>query len=279
MSAQYGSGLARLLLQVGRCYVLAMLLMMLCERWLVYPAPRFPQHWFEFPGEHEDVYFRAQDGTQLHGWFFDCENPSGHILICHGNGTNVAYSAAEAARIRERYQHAVFLFDYRGYGRSDGLPDELGVMQDAEAAHSWLLARSGGTAEQLLLWGRSLGGGVSVQLAARHQARALLIECSFDTLTHVAARKFPFLPVKFLMRNHFDSIDRIADYRGPLLQVHGAMDDVVAIEHGKLLFDSVQPNWKRFVTLPARGHNDFDFRDYEVELEQFLALTLPSTSK
>jgi uncharacterized protein len=149
----------------------------------------------------------------------------------------------------------VLIFDYRGYGRSEGKPSEAGVLADARAARAWLADREQLSSSDIVLLGESLGGAVAVDLAARDGARALVLESTFSSLPEVAAHHYPFLPVRWLMQTRFDSAAKIGDYHGPLLMAHGDADTIVPLSFGRRLFESAnQP--KRFLLLPHHDHND-----------------------
>src|SRR5690606_13266306 len=144
----------------------------------------------------------------------------GHLLYCHGNGGNLSDRYAIVQRLL-RLGVSVFIFDYRGYGRSEGEPDGGGIMMDGEAARGWLAARAGLPTERLLLLGSSLGGVVAVHLAAHGQARGLVLESTFSSRPGVSARLFPVLPARLLMRYPMDSEKPIRAYSGPVFQSPG----------------------------------------------------------
>ena len=240
------------------------------ETFLVYPAPRYPQGDWQPNWPYEEVEFAAADGTRLHGWLLTQPQPRHWILYCHGNGTHVAYVAQRLQQMRERWRASIFVFDYRGYGRSAGRPDEPGVLADGDAALHWLAARSGQVPPGMVLMGRSLGGAVAVDLAARYGAKGLVLERTFARMTDVAARQVPLLPVAAWMRNRFPTIDRIQGYRGPLLVSHGSADRLVPMEQGRALFDaSPSPN-KQFVEMAGAEHNSPNTPEYEETLVSFL---------
>lgn len=216
----------------------------------------------------EDAWFAAADGTQLHGWFAEHPQPRAVVLFAHGNAGNVA---SRADRLAWLYAHGVsaLLFDYRGYGRSAGTPTEAGVLLDARAAQAWLAQRTGVGRERLVLMGESLGGAVVVDLAAETGARALVLENTFTNLPDVAARHFPWLPVRWTMRTRLDSLSKIARYQGPLLQVHGDADEIVPYELGQALFAAARAP-KTWVCVAGGHHNDPPAPEYEAALEQFL---------
>ena len=171
----------------------------------------------------------------------------------------------------------VFAFDYRGYGRSEGKPDEAGVLADGEAALEWLADYSGRPPQDTILLGRSLGGAVAVHLAAKYQARALILQSTFSRLTDVAASHYPIFPVRLLMRNRYDSLARIANYSNPLLQIHGDQDDVVPLHFGQTLYEAAPSPDKQLLTLPGRGHNDISIAEYTDNVAQFLNRLLDPT--
>ena len=126
-----------------RIYLVVLLLLFLLENKLIFPAPRFPSgEWEPTWLEYEDVTFASTDGTNLHGWYLDHPEPKAYLLYCHGNGEHVAYVAPLAEQLRATLDVAVFAFDYRGYGRSEGSAHEAGVLADANAAHQWLSRRA-----------------------------------------------------------------------------------------------------------------------------------------
>src|SRR5258706_9153823 len=162
-------------LAVGYCSVL--LVLSYLENMLIYPAPRYPQgDWVAKGLTHQDVFFNSADGTKLHGWLVEHPQPKAVILYCHGNGTHVANLAEFLAEMRDEFQVSIFAFDYRGYGRSEGKPAEKGILEDAEAAQHWLAKRAGIEKKDIVLMGRSLGGGIALHLAAENGARGVILQ-------------------------------------------------------------------------------------------------------
>lgn len=241
------------------------------ERWLVYPAP--PPDDGDWRPEHiasEDVTFTSADGTRLHGWFFERPGASRAVLYCHGNGEHVAYNADLMDLIRRKLDASVFIFDYRGYGRSEGVPHEKGIIADGLAAAGWLAERTGARPDDLILMGRSLGGAVCVAIAERQGARCLVLQSTFTRLTDVAAHHFPILPVRLVMRNRYDSLKRIAGYDGPVFASHSVDDEIVPFKLGRRLFETAPTSEKEFVSMQVGGHNYPQPREYWAELEAFL---------
>jgi fermentation-respiration switch protein FrsA (DUF1100 family) len=257
-------------------YLLVVLAMMLLERWLVYPAPPLEMgDWNPIGLGHEDVWFESADGTKLHGWFVPHKNPKRAILYCHGNGEHIALNADLAARLRDTFQASVFLFDYRGYGRSSGRPNEAGCIADGCAAQLWLANRMGIKPGDVVVMGRSLGAGVAVALAAENGVRALVLENGFPSMPDIAALHYPFLPVRLVMDNRYDCLARIQRYSGPFFQSHGAVDVLMPLEIGRRLFDASPSQVKRWVEFPGLGHNSPWPDSYYDELAAFLNSVAP----
>jgi len=236
--------------------LLAWVLLMWLERKMIFfPSPYPRGEWNPQRLQFEDAYFTAADGTKLHGWYVPHARPRAVILYCHGNAGNIA-NRADVVRVLHDYVGAsVLIFDYRGYGRSEGNPSEPGVLADARAARAWLAKRAGIDERDIVLLGRSLGGAVAVDLAATDGAKGLILETAFTSIPDMAACHYPVLPVRALLRTRLDSLSKIGDYHGPLLQCHGDADTIVPFENGQRLFEAANEP-KEFVRLLGRGHND-----------------------
>ena len=251
------SGLRRVLGIVLIVYVAVLLLLKIFENSLIFPAPRYPSGNWE-PAElyYEDVYFESADGTRLHGWYLEHPQPQAHVLFCHGNGEHIAYRAEFLRRLRQRYAVTIFAFDYRGYGRSEGRPDEHGVMADGCTAHQWLATRAGIATDQVVLYGSSLGGAVVIDSATRQGARGLILESTFTSMPDVAAPLLWWAPVRWFMHSQMNSEEKIRQYHGPILQSHGTADSLVPFELGQRLHAAAPTENKRFISMPGHDHND-----------------------
>jgi uncharacterized protein len=247
------------------------MLIRLIERSLVYPRPsRERGNWRPRWLRPQNVWFRSADNTKLHGWYVP--NPEAHRLIvyAHGNGEHVADQAGVVSRLQQQLRATVFVYDYRGYGRSRGNPTERGCVADGIAAQRWLAEREGVGTEDIILMGRSLGGGVSIASAAEHGARALVLEATFTRMTDAAAVRFPWLPVRLVMRNRYNSVRRIQKYTGPTFQSHGTADEVVPLAMARSLFDSSPSRMKQFYEINFARHNDTPPPAYYAALADFL---------
>jgi fermentation-respiration switch protein FrsA (DUF1100 family) len=218
---------------------------------------------------YEDVWFCSADGTRLHGWYVPHAEPRATVLYCHGNSGNVSDRADVLRVLHERVAVSVFIFDYRGFGRSGGRPAEEGVLADARAARRWLARRAGVAEQEIVLLGHALGSGVAVDLAARDGARALILESAFTSVPDVGASYFPRLPIRLLARTELDSAHKIRRYHGPLLQSHGDADTIVPYPLGRRLY-SVANQPKEFVTLHGHDHMDPMGTEYYGKMSAFL---------
>ena len=202
----------------------------------------------------EEVELRAEDGVRLHGWFLPVKGSRLTVLVCHGNGGNVSHRLDRVLLMQSRLNVDTLLFDYRGYGKSEGSPDERGTYRDARAAYRWLVARGHGP-ERVVLFGESLGSAVALQLALEVEARALVLESPFASVPEMARAVYPFLPLWPFVRTRYDNVAKVARLRMPLLVMHGERDEVVPFAQGRRVFDKA-PEPKRFFAIPGASHND-----------------------
>lgn len=204
----------------------------------------------------EEIWFNAADNTKLHGWFFPAADTSSAVLYFHGNGEDAERNIDLAVELRDRLGMPVFVIDYRGYGHSEGSPNESDVIADGIDAQRWLAEKLNIKTDDIILYGRSLGGGVAVAAAEQLGAKAVVVYGTFANMVDVAAGRYPFVPVRSLMRNPYRSQQRIANYKGPFLQFHGNRDIVVPIELARPLYEAAPCATKRFVEIENGGHND-----------------------
>jgi hypothetical protein len=219
----------------------------------------------------DDVSFTAGDGVRLHGWFAPGE--SGVTwLWCHGNAGNISHRLENLRLLHDELGVSVFIFDYRGYGRSEGSPSEEGTYRDAEAALAHVLSRPDVDPERIVYFGRSLGAAVAVELATRRPPFALILESPLPSIAELARHHYPFLPVGGLLRTKYDSLSKIGRVRVPLLVLHGDQDEVIPFEAGRKLFEAANEP-KRFYAIRGAGHNDTYIvggREYFRALREFV---------
>lgn len=184
-------------------------------------------------GRHsEDVFFHAKDGTRLNGWFFSAEPAATNaptILFCHGNGGNISHRVQMCAAMLKCGVN-VFVFDYRGYGLSDGTPSEAGTYLDAQGAYDWLLARG---CARVVAYGESLGGGVAAELALREKLAGLVLQSTFTSIPDAGAEIFPWLPVRWLAKIRYDVHSKLPNITAPVMVMHSRSDTLVRYHHAE----------------------------------------------
>jgi len=260
----------RLIRSLAVVYLLVMVCMMFLENSLIFFPSRYPDgDWKPWGLSFEDAWFQAADGTKLHGWYVPREKPMAAILFCHGNAGNITNRADILEELHNTVGASVLIFDYRGYGRSQGKPNEAGILADARAARAWLAKRENITEKDIVVMGESLGGAVAVDLAAKDGAKGLVLISTFTSLPDAAAYHYPIFPVRLLMRTRLDAIGQIANCKGPLLDMHGQSDTIVPIKFGRRLFDAAnQP--KQLLVFPHHDHNDLPPDQFFEALRTFL---------
>lgn len=239
--------------------VVALVVLWSMQRRLMYlPDSRVPAAADVGLGRADAVNFRADDGTELAGWFVAAEAAGGiTVLVFNGNAGNRAYRAPLATAFA-RQGFNVLLFDYRGYGGNPGTPSETGLAADARAARAYLASRADVDASRIVYFAESLGTGVAVRLAAEQAPAALVLRSPFSSMTEVGAHHYPFLPVRLLLRDRFPSLDTIRDVRSPLLVIAGDQDEIVPLEHSRRLYDAANEP-KELLVIPGASHNDSVF--------------------
>jgi uncharacterized protein len=230
----------------------------LFEEKLIY----FPSNDFDVSPETLGVAFEpcrliASDGIPLDAWFLPAPGRRAGaqtVLMCHGNAGNISHRLDRALAMQKRLGVDVMLFDYRGFGRSEGSPSEEGTYRDALAAHGHLARERGVDPGRLLLLGESLGAAVALDLALKCPPAALVLEAPFTSIAAMARVVYPFLPASWV-RTRYDNLARIHGLKAPLLIVHGMRDDTVPFAQGRAVF-AAAPEPKRFLALENGGHSD-----------------------
>lgn len=223
----------------------------------------------------EDVWLQTPDGLRLHGWWIHHPEARGSILYCHGSSGSIVHRV-DVFRGLARLRMNVLAFDYRGYGQSTGVPSERGLYADVRAAYDHLVGPLGQSPERLLLFGHSLGGAVAVEAASDRSAAGLVVEASFTDLRDMARALNPQLPLHWVCRNEFRSVEKVAELRLPKLFVHGTADATVPLEIGRRLH-AAAADPKELYLVDRGGHNDLHVHGGEAylhRLERFTRICL-----
>ncbi len=216
------------------------------------------------------VSITTTDGVMLHGWFIAGQS-SRVLLFFHGNAGNISHRLDSIAQFRE-LGLSVLIIDYRGYGQSAGRTTERGIYRDADAAWRYLIDDRGIVANDIVIFGRSLGASVASRLASEHQPLALIVESSFTSVPDIAQDLYPWLPARWLSRLSHATRDYVRDVRCPILIIHSRDDEIIPFRHGEAIFASA--NEPRTLLTIRGTHNDaflLDERAYVEGLRTFLA--------
>lgn len=226
---------------------------MVAESFIFYPDDYFIGDPSDWGMPFEDVYFSTGDGLTLNGWFVPGEKEMTWLMF-PGNAGNISYRLDNLRLLHHRLSLNIFIFDYRGYGRSQGRPSEEGTYLDAEAALTYLRSRRDIDPEAIIFFGRSLGSAVAVNLATKHKCLGLILESPPTSLVGMMKRLFPSLPPEELPIK-YDSLSKIKRISVPLLILHGDCDEVVPFFMGRKLYEAANEP-KQFYTIENAGHND-----------------------
>ncbi|HZL99897.1 MAG TPA: alpha/beta hydrolase [Planctomycetota bacterium] len=228
--------------------------------------------------DYQDVPLTAADGVRLSAWYLPVEEAEGCVLVCHGNAGNIEHRLF-LVRGFQAMGLSVLLFDYRGYGHSQGSPSEEGTVLDARAALEWLRSEGGWDEGRIVLYGESLGGAVALEAARGLPLGAVIVESTFTSLPALGARVYPLLPVRLIATIRYDNLDALAALRAPLLVMHSPQDDIVPFDMGRELFEAA-PAPKEFLQTAGR-HNDGGFQlrpEWQDRVRDFVRRSLPASA-
>ena len=254
----------RIIFTVFATYVLFIVALYFLQRTLIY----FPDKSRPIPVENvEIVHVNTVDGLDLEGWYFAAKDTSKPVVVFfHGNAGNHGLRIYKA----QYYLNAgygVLLAGYRGYGGNPGVPHEFGFYKDGRAYLNWLENVKGISNQGVVIYGESIGSGTAVQMASEYKVAGLILEVPFSSLVDVARETYFFIPVTYLLKDHFKNTEKIIDVNCPILIMHGQKDSVIPFSSAQKLFDAaIEP--KSFITFPQGKHNDlYDFKAYHHVLE------------
>lgn len=261
--------LSAIVIILGVYVGLGMLLYLVQESFIYFPHKGLTSSPEDMHLKYEDVYLTTADGVKIHGWFIPADNAEMTILYCHGNAGNISHRL-DTINIYHELGVNFFIFDYRGYGNSEGSISEAGSYKDVDAAWKYLRETKKIPADRIIIMGRSLGGAVAANLATRTKPTAFICEEAFTSIPDMAAKMYPVYPIRLMTRVKYPTIDYIKKIACPKMIVHSVEDDIIPYSHGERLFnEAMEP--KQFLKLTG-SHNDCFFvsMNYIPEMKEFI---------
>lgn len=221
--------------------------------------------------EYQEIYFNTADNKKIQAWFIPNKNAELTILFSNGNAGNISYRLEKISILHDLGVN-IFIYDYRGYGRSQGSPSESGLYRDIRGAYDYLVNNLGVSSDKIVLYGESLGGAVAIDLASQKPVRALITEGTFASVKEMARKILPFIPT-FIYASRFDNLTKIADIDCEKLIIHSKDDRIIPFSQGKSLFKAAsQPK----ILLKLKGGHNTSFLDSAKEYRQGIKSFLES---
>jgi len=234
----------------------AIILYFMQPKFVYDPVRELPYSPTELGLDFEDVTFRTGDRIHLHGWFVPAPNAEFTVLYCHGNGGNMMYFL-DTVNLLNSLGLNCFIFDYRGYGLSQGSPSENGMYLDGRAAYRWLTKKKLIPPQKIIIFGWSLGGTMAAYLAAKTRKTrpaGLVIEGAFTSYADIGSKYYPYMPVRWFARFNYPTIDYVRRVKCPIMVIHSRDDETVPFEFGLELYDAANEP-KDFIEIRG-SHND-----------------------
>lgn len=220
---------------------------------------------------YEDIYYMTQDRVKINGWFIHSKGPArATVIFCHGNAGNISHRL-EIIKVLNALDLNIFIFDYRGYGRSSGRPSEKGTYLDALGAYEYITGREDVDKEKIIIHGKSLGGAIAVNLVDNINNGFLIVESAFTSVPDIGKEIYPFLPIHLVGTIKYDSIEKIKRIDVPKLIIHSKQDEIVPFHHGISLFNNASDP-KEFYEMLG-GHNEAMLiyeEEYRSRIDEFL---------
>jgi hypothetical protein len=235
------------------------------QRSLIFYPGKLPKEYrFEISGSQEEIFIRTKDGEDINALFYPGSKRD-VIVYFHGNAgdlSNWQFIAKDFTKLGYNF----LIIDYRGYGKSSGVITEKGLYEDAEAAYQYLVNEKGFSPKNIIIYGRSIGSGVAVELAKKHETKGLILESAYSSLKKLANEKMPYLFPSLILRYHFDSIEKINDVKSPVIFFHGSDDTLIPLSHTNRLYEKFTGKKKKII-IQGAGHNDLNsFTEYHQAL-------------
>jgi len=261
----------------GRALALFTVLLAGCENSIIYHPQKYPIGLWDtsnMPLPIQDVWFQAEDGVKLHGWYVPSDEAVATFLFFHGNAGNITHRL-ENIFFLHHLKLNVFIFDYRGFGRSEGNPNEEGIQLDSQAAYDTVLTQPGVSVPSLFIFGRSLGGAFAAYTASKNPAAGLILESTFTNAVDMADKMLPIIPSWFIS-SKLNTQGYVANLKMPKLFIHGTTDTLIPYTMGRELYKgAAEP--KEFYSIVEGGHNNswqVGGKEYFDTIQEFITRTV-----
>lgn len=251
------------------------------QRLLFFPTHKLQHTPSLYQLKYEDIWIsisnRNKKIDRIHGWWIPAKQPNAPVMLYfHHNAINIGANVSQALQFHE-LGYSIFLFDYRGFGQSEGgFPTESQVYEDAQAAWNYLTKERKIPANQIIIYGHSVGGAIAIDLAAKHpEAAMLIVQSSFTSIRDMTKRLglYWLFPMELLLRQRFESLEKIKTIRMSTLIISGTEDLQIPVEMGKRLYE-VSPEFKQLILIPGGGHDNHLSKQYRQKVKQFIEQAL-----
>lgn len=257
--------LLNLFLPIILLYILICLYMFIFQEKFVFAPNKILSSTPESLGlEYEDLYLKSLDGITINAWFIPFKNADYTILLSHGNAGNIS-GEIDVIKFSQELKMNILLYDYRGYGNSQGQMSEKGSYKDLITAYNYLIKDKKVNNKNIIIYGRSLGGAVSIGANREIQPAAYIIDSTFTSIIEMGKQKYPFLPIGYLSRIYYDNLTKIKEISEPILIIHSKEDEVIPYEFAKKLYSNANSP-KEF--LDIMGLHYYGFYNNELKYKQ-----------
>lgn len=250
-------GIASIIMVAAVVYLFSAVYKFVTQSYFVYkPERQIVNTPFNIRLYFEEIIFETSDGVNLSGWFVPVRNHKGVILVLHGKSGNISTRLTFLNYFSRKLGLSAFIIDYRGYGKSEGSPDEKGTYLDAEAAWKYLTVVRKIKPQDIIIFGRSLGGPIAARLAVKVNARALILESTFTTIKDIVTQLYPYLPIRRFFKFEYSTIDYLKKVDSPVLIIHSSEDDYIPFSHAMKLYSAANRS-RQLLKIKGLHHDNY----------------------
>ena len=241
------------------------------EKFIFLPSSLPVDYQYDFEVPFEEIFLETSDDARLNGLHFKSSSPRGVILYFHGNAGTLARWGEIAMSLTKEYNYDVVVMDYRTYGKSKGQLSEKALYEDGQLFYDYILQLY--KEQEVVLFGRSLGTGIATLLASTNSPGQLILETPYYSMLDLGQKRFPYLPVKWLLRYEFKSFEYVQNIACPVTVFHGTRDEIVPLESGRKLFETIPGSDKEMIIVEGGRHNNLSaFDSYNLGLRDVLEI-------